>query len=633
MFISEIEKTEWIGIEAASQAHRHLRAGVLELDYVSGRIVNISVGGRKVIDEVYFALRDYNWGTIPYRIDNLVIQEDADGFTASYTAVHDKDDVRFIWEGRIAGRGSSVTFTFDGAAGSDFSRNRIGFCVLHPASCAGVACEVEHFEGPEEKGFFPEEIAPHQPFFDIKSITHYPSKSMAVKLVFEGDVFEMEDQRNWIDASFKTYCTPLSLPFPAPVKKGDRFSQTVTISVQTGSEQAVGAGIAHNETIPLSAGDVIKGNGFSLGSCITGPLTPLQKQRVKALELSHLRYDYHFDGTSAPVEPIFEQARELGVKLVIAVFFTSDLISELREFTAVVEAYREDILSIAVFQQNVKVISEEKLSAVRSTLARYAIPVGSGTDAFFTQINRERLPEGRMDFVTYSNNPQVHAFDNASIMATPEGQIANLMSCAMLYPNLPVWVSPVTFKMRWNPDATGNEIVKKGQMPRTVEPRQMSLFAASWFLRSVAACVKGGASGVSYFELTGCRGIMEEADVDRDYRFPAVPDMLYPLYYAFFALRGMKEFDVTAVMTDDVTALTMKNSKVTRVILANPKNEEVTVPLSGMPVSVKGIIIDEDNVAALAEKKLVSADDLYVNTYNLNEGIHLKRYSILIAEF
>ena len=30
-----------------------------------------------------------------------------------------------------------------------------------------------------------------------------------------GDVFEMEDQRNWTDASFKTYCTPLRQPFPA----------------------------------------------------------------------------------------------------------------------------------------------------------------------------------------------------------------------------------------------------------------------------------------------------------------------------------------------------------------------------------------------------------------------------------
>jgi len=37
---------------------------------------------------------------------------------------------------------------------------------------------------------------------------------------FEGDVFETEDQRNWTDASFKTYCPPLRLPYPRPFEAG-----------------------------------------------------------------------------------------------------------------------------------------------------------------------------------------------------------------------------------------------------------------------------------------------------------------------------------------------------------------------------------------------------------------------------
>ena len=35
----------------------------------------------------------------------------------------------------------------------------------------------------------------------------------------------MEDQRNWTDASFKTYSTPLSEPIPVTVKAGTRISQ------------------------------------------------------------------------------------------------------------------------------------------------------------------------------------------------------------------------------------------------------------------------------------------------------------------------------------------------------------------------------------------------------------------------
>jgi hypothetical protein len=30
----------------------------------------------------------------------------------------------------------------------------------------------------------------------------------------EGDAWEMEDHRNWLDASFKTYVRPLALPYP-----------------------------------------------------------------------------------------------------------------------------------------------------------------------------------------------------------------------------------------------------------------------------------------------------------------------------------------------------------------------------------------------------------------------------------
>ena len=40
----------------------------------------------------------------------------------------------------------------------------------------------------------------------------------------EGETFETEDQRNWSDASFKTYGTPLHLPFPVEVEEGTRVA-------------------------------------------------------------------------------------------------------------------------------------------------------------------------------------------------------------------------------------------------------------------------------------------------------------------------------------------------------------------------------------------------------------------------
>ena len=70
----------------------------------------------------------------------------------------------------------------------------------------------------------------------MESIAHATPGGGEITIRFEGDLFEMEDQRNWTDASYKTYSTPLRLPYPAPISEGDRVWQRVTIEA-TGGEQ------------------------------------------------------------------------------------------------------------------------------------------------------------------------------------------------------------------------------------------------------------------------------------------------------------------------------------------------------------------------------------------------------------
>ena len=47
---------------------------------------------------------------------------------------------------------------------------------------------------------------------------------------FEGIKFEMEDQRNWGDASYKIYSGSLLDPFPYLIKKNTNFFQKITIN-------------------------------------------------------------------------------------------------------------------------------------------------------------------------------------------------------------------------------------------------------------------------------------------------------------------------------------------------------------------------------------------------------------------
>src|SRR4029079_9182209 len=89
-----------------------------------------------------------------------------------------------------------------------------------------------------EQGSFPKSIAPWQPFFDVKGL-NYSVAGMAGSIHFEGDQFEMEDQRNWSDASFKTYCTPQSRPKPMLVRPGDQVQQAVALQINTRAPQVL----------------------------------------------------------------------------------------------------------------------------------------------------------------------------------------------------------------------------------------------------------------------------------------------------------------------------------------------------------------------------------------------------------
>ena len=122
----------------------------------------------------------------------------------------------------------TLSVTFDAYLRTSFRRSRIGLVVLQPASLTGTSMTVTSPSGEVTATRFPTDLLPHQPALDIAGLA-WESDGLSTALAFTGDVFEMEDQRNWTDASFKTYSTPLSLPFPVSVEAGHQVHQSVTI--------------------------------------------------------------------------------------------------------------------------------------------------------------------------------------------------------------------------------------------------------------------------------------------------------------------------------------------------------------------------------------------------------------------
>src|SRR5262249_47852512 len=73
-------------------------------------------------------------------------------------------------------------------------------------------------------------VDPEQCFFELRALSHQVVPGVRATCTMEGASWEMEDHRNWLDASFKTYVRPLALPHPYTIAGGSTVTQTVTFS-------------------------------------------------------------------------------------------------------------------------------------------------------------------------------------------------------------------------------------------------------------------------------------------------------------------------------------------------------------------------------------------------------------------
>jgi len=223
--------------------------------FVAGNLRHIRVGGTEGIRAISFIVRDRLWGTYRPDIADLTVDQRSDGFTVRYRAEVRDDDQRFRYRATIEGRPDRLVFEAEGEAVTVFETNRAGFVVLHPvAGVAGEPVEVEHVDGRIVHERFPDLIDPVQPMSDLRALSHAVMPGLTVTCRMEGDAFEMEDQRNWCDASYKTYVRPLSRPWPYRLPPGEVLKQSVTLTVAGRTRPAAAAAA---RTCEIAVGEVI----------------------------------------------------------------------------------------------------------------------------------------------------------------------------------------------------------------------------------------------------------------------------------------------------------------------------------------------------------------------------------------
>lgn len=495
-----------------------LARGDWTFELADDEVSRIRFRGVDVLRGVRAVARDRDWATPRWAIGP--VEETPSGARLALETT----ELGMHLRGSLAVRAGadSLEIAFEATAERDVFTNRTGLVVLHPPRLAGSPLRVTHSDSASEDAAFPTRIAPHQPALDITALD-WEHDGLAVSCRFAGDVFEMEDQRNWTDASFKTYSRPLSLPFPYAIARGEvvRQSVTVTIADAAAPERArPGTTTADPETVTLEHAGTMP--AVSVGASTAAGSGPAPDPLGAGLLVE---LDLGWRGWPAALRRAGSSGLPLDVRLVLP---EHDARDRLDAATAALDAHK--VARIAAFQpagHDAQHVSDaEATRLLRDALARHGrrLAVVGGARSHFTELNREhaRLPRD-LDGVVFSTTPLFHTRETRQLEEAVAIQRLVALQAVRIAAGAPVHVGPVTLRPHVNNVATtapprpSTDGLEEGYGPALLDAddaRQAAPELAAWTIASAAALSAPGVATISFFEEWGPRGIRTVAGED-----------------------------------------------------------------------------------------------------------------------
>ena len=626
------------GVPEAKQ--RHLGAGHLTATLDNGALRYIRYRGAEVLRGLAYLVRDKNWGTYAPVIEGLKVRQRKNAFTISYSATCRDQHQAIGYEVKIEGNsGGTLAFSSVATPLGDFLTNRTGFVVLHPLDgVAGRPVEVVHADGKKRKARFPKLISPGQPIFEIRSLKHTVMPGVSATVLMEGNKFELEDHRNWMDASYKTYVCSLLDPWPYTLAKGKAFTQSVTLTLAgkpaTAPPRRASAGIAvclgglKNRLPAIGTGIAMKEAQAALAAieliaaarpasliCQIDGRESGQAEAAAAFQQLQAR-------TGSPVTlEIILPCKEPAAPEVAAI--AAQVRKSGLKPAAVVITQAHDLKS---FQPNAK-RPWGPAYAEMAAAARAAFPgirLGGGMLSYFTELNRKPPPPGIFDFITHTVCPIVHAADDISVMETLESLPWIIASTRALIGKSPYHWGPSSIAARDNPYGTavtpnpGNGRVCLSAM----DPRQRGLFAAAWNLGLVAAAARGGLEAMALGSITGPQGaVYKKANYAQPW-FDGSTAAVYPAFHVLAGLApasGARRIEAISAAPSTIAALAHQSKSGPVLWLANLTSEKHKVKIGGFAGAARLHGLDEGSFEKAA------ADPAFLSS----SGTELRKLSSL----
>lgn len=622
------------GTDEPSTSHHALAAGPLTVTLDNGRMRHIRWHGIELLCGIDYPVRDPNWTTVTVTTEKERIKQTDDRWAYNRKFVTVDGGLTGLL--RASGRANGhmnvfVSFT----ATRDYETARSGFTMLHPADrLSGARIHVTHSSGHHEVVELPERISPSQPVFDISGLD-YNISGANVRVTFHGDVFEMEDQRNWTDASFKTYCRPLSRPSPYRILAGKTVTQELDLYFSDDAHSP----ICQVDRTPITARVIYNDTPNSeklpqISLALDAGSLPTPQEMETLGSLGCTRVNARIEDLST-ARDVIGSIVAFGLPFDLEVVLDDDPTAAEEQLSAMAKELSSKGLSpehiLAVPNEFMKshqpdgdwptgLTPQDAVGLVRSVFPNTKTGCGALTN--FTEFNRCPPRQTGCDFVSHSMTAIFHAADDTSVFETLASHPMIFKSAQTIAEGASYRLGLVSIGMRTNP--YGPAPAANPTQVRTeaagADPRQRGLFAAAWMVGAIASTLGHGIESMSLAMPVGPLGLVHRRAPWPQPLFDDGDRFVYPAYHVFNALCRLSHLDRLNIdLPKGAYGVACRKDGVITAVIANGSAEQIDIELQASNLVA---ILDEDsfdaattNASWLSQVKGTDASILSLGSY------------------
>jgi D-apionolactonase len=422
--------------------------------------------GHEFLRRLFVTVRDRDWQEIPPT--QWECTADEAGRSILVNARHTSELVDLEWKGKLKFSADQrvLSFNVDAKAMRPMEVCRLGLVVLHPVDAMTGARITTH--GPDGRQIenIPHQICP-QPIIDgVPQAITEPFSSLTIdqaglgrlELKFAGDLFELEDQRNWGDASFKTYCTPLRAGFPRWINEGSRVTHRVDASLFP-------AAAVHQRPIidrPRSDPDMANQKAPKIGRIAPDSFDAIDDPRWM-LGWDHIQVALHAV-EAGDIECLLEQLPPgTSLHLELAIDDNTTMLSTIAD---VLTRHSDRISAMLVKDVKRPLPTVNAVTRLRQVLggsSASTIPLLASPTGHFVEFNRNRSFDLDVDGIAFPLSPTVHS-DDADTIFDNRHTVGDIVAAArILTGRTHIAISPLALYLTRarKPICTSNALVSQ----------------------------------------------------------------------------------------------------------------------------------------------------------------------------